>query len=45
LEEINKNTKSDHNWEISINEIEKRNYNLDFKNPNSNNSTLDHNLE
>lgn len=36
-----KRTENDFAWKISIEEIEKRNYNLDFKNPNSN-TKVDH---
>jgi len=36
-----KRTENDFAWKVSIEEIEKRNYNLDFKNPNGN-AKVDH---
>lgn len=36
-----KRTENDFSWKVSIEEIEKRNYNLDFKNPNGN-AKVDH---
>ena len=36
-----KRTENDFAWKVSIEEIEKRNYNLDFKNPNGN-AKIDH---